>query len=181
MFHAASICTPFAFCCVLLGVGAQSLKPVELLNKQFQTFLLFCDRRSVAQKCWIRLHSSSNIHARTLHMVYKVLWVVSFPLCTAAQHCWQCTPLPTLLAQQCWELAQCSRGSKTNPNFQLVNKPSAGAVFRDQSRRSFTVVIDNTVYHLLMKNKKGEGWGFKKRERESLLTFFPGKGGGGAY
>ena len=45
MFHAASICTPFAFCCVLLGVGAQSLKPVELLNKQFQTFLLFCDRR----------------------------------------------------------------------------------------------------------------------------------------
>ena len=35
----------------------------------------------------------------------KVLWVASFPLCTAAQHCWQCTPLPTLLAQHCWELA----------------------------------------------------------------------------
>ena len=104
-----------SFCCVLLGVGAQSLKPVKLLNKQFQTFLLFCDRRSVAQQCWIRLHSSSNIHARTLHMVYKSLRVASFPLCTAApnivgnahhcQRCWQCTPLPTLLAQQCWELA----------------------------------------------------------------------------
>ena len=155
-----------SFCCVLLGVGAQSLKPVKLLNKQFQTFLLFCDRRSVAQQCWIRLHSSSNIHARTLHMVYKSLRVASFPLCTAApnivgkahhcQHCW-------LNNVGSWP---CSRGSKTNPNFQLVNKPSAGAVLRDQSRRSFTVVIDNTVYHLLMKNKKGEGRGFKKRERE---------------
>ena len=68
-----------SFCCVLLGVGAQSLKPVKLLNKQFQTFLLFCDRRSVAQQCWIRLHSSSNIHARKLHMVYPSHYALQLP------------------------------------------------------------------------------------------------------
>ena len=39
-------------------------------------------------------------------------------------------------------------------------------------------MIANTVYHLLMKNKKGEGWGFKKRERE-LVNFLPLKRGGG--
>ena len=131
MFHVASICTPFTFYCVLLGVVAQSLKPVKLLNKQFRTFLLFCDRRSVTQQCWIRLHSCSNIHARTLHLVYKVLWVVSFPLCTAApnivgnahhcKHCW-------LSNVGSWS---CSRGSKTNPNFPLVNKPSAQEPFSE--------------------------------------------------
>ena len=39
-------------------------------------------------------------------------------------------------------------------------------------------MIANTVYHLLMKNKKGEGRGFKKRERE-LVNFLPLKRGGG--
>ena len=52
-------------CCVrlhtLLHVVAQSLKPVKLYSQQLPTFLLFHDRRSVAQQCWIRLHSSSNI------------------------------------------------------------------------------------------------------------------------
>ena len=59
----------------------------KFLSEQLPTFLLFCDRRSVAQQCWIRLQTSSNIncwgHARRLHMVFKVLWVVSFPQCTA--------------------------------------------------------------------------------------------------
>ena len=50
----------------------------------------------------------------------------------------------------------CSRGSKTIPNFQLVNKPCIA----DQSTRSFTVRwLINTVYHLLLKNNKGEGRG----------------------
>ena len=52
-------------CCVclhtLLHVVAQSLKPVKLFSQQLPTFLLFCDRGSVAQQCWIRLHSSCNI------------------------------------------------------------------------------------------------------------------------
>ena len=46
---------------MLSGVVAQTLKPVKLLNQQFPTFLLFRDGGSVAQQCWIRLYSSSNI------------------------------------------------------------------------------------------------------------------------
>ena len=60
---------------MLLRVVSQSLKPVKLFSQQFPTFLLFRDRRSVAQQCWG--------HARSLRMVYKDLWVVSFPRCTA--------------------------------------------------------------------------------------------------
>ena len=76
-----------ACCCVLLGVVAQSLKPVKVLSQQLPTFLLFRDRRSIAQQCWIRLsqffqHCWSHAHA--LHMVCKVVWVVSFPRCTAS-------------------------------------------------------------------------------------------------
>ena len=59
----------------LLRVVAQSLKPVKLFSQQLPTFLLFRDRRSVAQQCWIRLHSSSNIVGATM------LGVVA-PVCT---------------------------------------------------------------------------------------------------
>ena len=162
MFHVASICTPFAFCCVLLGVA-----------RSFCSVIAEAWRNNVGFGCTAL---PTSTHANYTWFT-KVLWVVSFPLCTAApnsvgnahhcQHCW-------LNNVGSWP---CSRGSKTNPNFQLVNKPSAGAVFRDQSRRSFTVVIVNTVYHLLMTNKKGEGRGFKKRERE-LVNFLPLKRGG---
>ena len=91
MLHVASFCTP---CCMFLRVVAQSLKPVKLFSQQLPTFLLFHDRRSVAQQCWIRLHSSSNIVGATLahlRMVYKELWVVSFPRCTAGPNIvWSC-------------------------------------------------------------------------------------------
>ena len=84
MLHGTSVCTP---CCMLLRDTAQSLKPVKLLTQQLPTFLLFRDFRSVAQQCWIRLHSSSNIvggrYARSLRIASKVLWVVSFLRCTA--------------------------------------------------------------------------------------------------
>ena len=56
---------PVACCWMLLSVVAQRLKPVKLFSQQLPTFLLFCDRRSVAQQCWIRLHSSSNIVGAT--------------------------------------------------------------------------------------------------------------------
>ena len=46
-------------------VVAQSLKPVKLLSQRLPTFLLFRDHRSVAQQCWIRLHSSSSIVGAT--------------------------------------------------------------------------------------------------------------------
>ena len=87
MLHVASVCTPccissspvqtdatlldvtilrpfahpVACCCVFLGIVVQSLKPVKHLNQQLPTFLLFRDRRSVVQQCWIRLHSSFKI------------------------------------------------------------------------------------------------------------------------
>ena len=110
---------PVACCWMLLRVVALSLKPTKLFSQQLPTFLLFRDRRSVAQQCWIRLHSSSNIvGAKHAHYVWitktyglysshnalqvpNLLGVVAFV----------CTPLPTrtqqlstLLAEQCWEL-----------------------------------------------------------------------------
>ena len=67
-----------ACCCVLLRVVTQSLKPVKLLIHQLPTFLLFRDRRNVAQKCWI--HCWGHVRAK---MATEVLWVISFPRCTA--------------------------------------------------------------------------------------------------
>ena len=57
MLHAASVCTP-----VLLEVVTQSLK-------KGQTFVLLRDRQSVAQQCYFRLYSSSNI-VRATHANY---------------------------------------------------------------------------------------------------------------
>ena len=55
-------------CCVRLhtllhvvGCCCVEYEPVKFFSQQLPTFLLFRDRRSVAQQCWIRLHSSSNI------------------------------------------------------------------------------------------------------------------------
>ena len=60
---------PVACCGMLLGVVAKSLKTVKLLSQQLPTFLFFHDRRGVAQQCWIRLHSFSNI-AGAIHEYY---------------------------------------------------------------------------------------------------------------
>ena len=110
---------PVARCWMLLSVVAQSLKPVKLFSQQLPTSLLFRDRRSVAQQCWIRLHSSSNIVGAThahyawftktygfypshdalqVPTLFRVVAYVSTPLPTRTQQ------LPILSAQQCWEL-----------------------------------------------------------------------------
>ena len=89
MLHVASVYTS---CCMLLGVVAQTLKPVKLLNQQLPTFLLFHDGESVAQQCWIRLHSSSNI-VRATHAHYT--WFTSLMVCILptihcrSQHRWE--------------------------------------------------------------------------------------------
>ena len=95
------------------------LKPVKLLSQQLPTFLLFRDRRSVAQQCWIRLHSSSNIVGAThAHYAWFTKTYGLYPSHDALQVptllgviASVCTPLPTraqqllsLLTQQCWEL-----------------------------------------------------------------------------
>ena len=99
-------------CCVclhtLLHVVAQSLKPVKLFSQQLPTFLLFCDRRSVAQQCWIRLHGSSNIVGAT-HANYA--WITKTYGSCSSHDALQvpnllgivasvCTPLPT------WHMTQ---------------------------------------------------------------------------
>ena len=116
MLSVTSVCTP---CCMLLRVVAQSLKPVNLFSQQLPTFLLFRDRRSVAQQCWMRLHSSSNIVGAThAHYARITKTYGLYPSHDALQAsnllgvvASVCTPMPTrmqqlpiLLAQQCWEL-----------------------------------------------------------------------------
>ena len=106
MLHVASVCTP---CCMLLDVGvvAQSLKPVKLFTQQLLTFPLFRDRRSVAQQCWIRLHSSSNIvGAAQAHYVWFTKTYGLYPSHDAPQVptllrvvASVCTPLPTQTQQ----------------------------------------------------------------------------------
>ena len=110
---------PVACCWMLLRVDAQSLKPAKLFSQQLPTFLLFRDRRSVGQQCWIGLHSSSNIVGAThahyawftktygLYPSHDALQVptllgVVASVCTPLQTRMQ--QLPTLLAQQGWEL-----------------------------------------------------------------------------
>ena len=89
---------PVVCCWMSLHVAAQSLKPVKLLSQQLRTFLLFRNRRSVAQQCWIRLHSSSNIVGAThAHYAWFTKTYGLYPSHDALQ-------VPTLLAQQCWEL-----------------------------------------------------------------------------
>ena len=108
---------PVACCWMLLRVVAQSLKLVKLFSQQLPTFLLFGDRRNVAQQCWIRLHSSFNIVGATHSHAWFTKTYGLYPSHDALQVptllgvvASVCTPLPTrtqqlptLLAQQCWE------------------------------------------------------------------------------
>ena len=114
-----SFAHPVACCWMLLRVVTQSLKPVKPFSQQLSTFLLFRDRRSVAQQCWIRLHSSSNIVGAThahyawftktygLYPSHDALQVPTL-LGVVASVCrllpTRTQQLQTLLAQQCWEL-----------------------------------------------------------------------------
>ena len=119
MLHVVSVCTP---CCVLLDVVASCCAKFgsgQTFQSTTPTFLLVRDRRSIAQQCWFRLHSSSNIVGATyahyawftktsgLYPSQDVLQVPTMLGVVASV----CTPLPTrtqqlptLLAQQCWEL-----------------------------------------------------------------------------
>ena len=93
-------------CCVRLHtllhvVGsccAEFDKLIKFLSQQFPTFLLFRDRRSVAQQRWIRLQSSSNIVGAT-YAHYK--WFTKTYGLYLSHDALQ---VPTFYGQQCWEL-----------------------------------------------------------------------------
>ena len=127
---------PVACCWILLRVVTQSLKLVTLFSQQLPTFLLFRDRRSVAQQCWIRLHTSSNIVGAThtryawfaktygLYPSHDALQVPALLGVVASV----CTRLPThtqqlpiLLAQQCWELLRLFARSPRNTLSEVKN------------------------------------------------------------
>ena len=61
---------PVTCCCMSFGVVAQnsSGQTFEPTNRHIS---LSCDQRGVAQQCWIRLHSSSNISLRGRHLKGK--------------------------------------------------------------------------------------------------------------
>ena len=101
---------PVACCWMLLRVIGQSLKPVKLFSQQLPTFLLFRDRRSVAQQCWnafAQFFQHCWGHARSLRMVYKDLEAVSFPRCTAG---------PKIVGSCCIRLQTTANTHTTIPN-----------------------------------------------------------------
>ena len=91
---------PATYFCILLGVVEQSLKTAKLQTQRLPTFLLFRDRRSVAQQCWICLHSSfqhcwghvakhANYTWSPIYPPHDALQVPKFGSCSI------CTPLHT--------------------------------------------------------------------------------------
>ena len=111
---------PVACCWMLLRVVVQSLKRVKLFSQQLPTFLLFRDHQSVAQQCWIHLHSSSNLVGATrAHYAWftKSLWVVSFP---------QCTVGPNTVGSCCIHLHTTANVDATTPN--IVGATMLGVV-----------------------------------------------------
>ena len=110
---------PVACCWMLLRVVARSLKPVKLFSQQLPRFLLFRDRpkRSATmldsfaqffQHCWGHArHYACFTKTYGLYPSHDALQVPALLEVVASV----CTPLPTrtqqlptLLAQQCWEL-----------------------------------------------------------------------------
>ena len=120
MLHVASVCTP---CCMLLDVVAcccAKFEPVKLFSQQLPTFLLFRDRRSVAQQCWnafAQLFQHCWGHARSLRMVDKDLGAVPFPRCTAG---------PKIVGSCCIRLQTTSNTHTTIPN--IVGATMLGVV-----------------------------------------------------
>ena len=70
----------------------------QILSQQLPTFLLFLDRRSVAQQCWIRLHSSSKIVGAT--PAHYTWFTKAYGLFFPTMHCQH----GHNKSQQCWEL-----------------------------------------------------------------------------
>ena len=94
--HSVACCDVVACCCAKFETG-QTFQPTT------PNIFLFHDRRSVAQQCWIRLHSSSNIvGAAHAHYAWFTKTYGLYPSHDALQVATLlgvvasvCTPLPT--------------------------------------------------------------------------------------
>ena len=139
---------PVACYWMSLRVVAQRLKPVKLFRQQLSTFLLFRDRRSEGQQCWIRLHSCSDIVGAT-HALYawitktyelysstdalqvpnllEIVASVCKPLPTRTQQ------LPTLLAQQCSELLRLFQRSIRGQRHMHMKNPNPPSRMRSSA------------------------------------------------
>ena len=120
MLHVASLCTP---CCMLLDVVACSCSKFETCQTFHPTtpnisFVSWSPKRSATmldpfaqlfQHCWG--------HARSLRMVYKDLWVVSFPRCTAG---------PNIVESCCIRLRTTANTHAITPN--IVGATMLGVV-----------------------------------------------------
>ena len=110
MLHVASVCTP---CCMLLDAVACCCAKFET-GQTFQpttpniSFVPWSPKRSATmldpfaqlfQHCWG--------HACSLRMVYKDLWVVSFPRCTVG---------PNIVGSCCIRLHTTANADATTPN-----------------------------------------------------------------
>ena len=62
LLYVASVCTPVACCCVLLGVVAQSLKPIRLLATCKRTQQLPTLLANNVGSCCVRLHAALQGH-----------------------------------------------------------------------------------------------------------------------
>ena len=73
-------------------IGCVQTDATLLFSQQHPTLLLFRDRRSVAQQCWIRLYSSSNIvgakHTHT-HCLQRLIGCILPTMHCRSQHCWE--------------------------------------------------------------------------------------------
>ena len=134
---------PFAhpLACMLLGVVAQSLKPVKLFSQQLATFPLLRDRLSLAQQCWIRLPSSSDIVGAT-HAYYA--WITKTYGLYSPHNA---LPVPNLLgvdpfAHHC----QHARNNSRSPNIrvlkQLRRRPQR------QLQKTIGLMIKTTAQHV---------------------------------
>ena len=111
LWRSRRVLSPAQTDATLLANNSQHCWMLHVASVYTPTFLLFLDRRSVAQQCWIRLHSSSNnvgaTHAHYawftktygVHPSHVALQVLTLLGVVASV----CTPLPTrtLNSQHC--------------------------------------------------------------------------------
>ena len=111
---------PVACCFVLLGLAAQSMKPSNFWVNKSQHFFFVqwsSKHRATMLDPFAQLFQHCWGHTRALHMVYKDLWAVSFPWCTAG---------PNIVESCCIRLHSTGNTDAATPN--IVGPTMLGVV-----------------------------------------------------